>query len=45
MRGQGLDLKESSIVDASIIAIPISTENKESKHDAAMHQIKKGAVA
>ncbi len=39
---QGLILKEGTIVDASIIAAPTSTKNKEGKRDPEMHQVKKG---
>lgn len=39
---QGLKLQEGSIVDASIIAAPTSTKNKEGKRDPEMHQAKKG---
>jgi len=39
---QGFDLKEGTIVDASIIAAPTSTKNKQGKRDEEMHQTKKG---
>ncbi len=39
---QGLVLKEGTIVDASIIAAPTSTKNKDSARDPEMHQVKKG---
>ena len=39
---QGLMLREGTIVDASIIAAPKSTKNKEGKRDPEMHQTKKG---
>ncbi len=39
---QGLVLKEGTIVDASIIAAPTSTKNKDRKRDPEMHQTKKG---
>ncbi|MBT5155080.1 MAG: IS5 family transposase [Gammaproteobacteria bacterium] len=39
---QGLVLREGSIVDASIIAAPTSTKNKDGKRDPEMHQTKKG---
>jgi len=35
-------LKEGSIVDASIIAAPKSTKNKDNQRDPEMHQTKKG---
>lgn len=38
----GLVLREGSIVDASIIAAPGSTKNKDGKRDPEMHQIKRG---
>jgi len=38
----GLSLKEGTIVDASIIAAPTSTKNKERKRDPEMHQTRKG---
>ena len=39
---QGLMLKTGTIVDASIIAAPSSTKNKEGKREPEMHQAKKG---
>ncbi len=39
---QGFNLKEGTIVDASIIAAPTSTKNKQGKRDPEMHQSKKG---
>ena len=39
---QGLILKEGTIIDASIIAAPTSTKNKERMRDPEMHQVKKG---
>ena len=39
---QGFSLKEGTIVDASIIAAPTSTKNKQGKRDEEMHQTKKG---
>ena len=39
---QSLMLREGTIVDASIIAAPKSTKNKEGKRDPEMHQTKKG---
>lgn len=39
---QGLTLKEGTIVDASIIAAPTSTKNKDGARDPEMHQVKKG---
>ncbi len=37
-----LFLREGAIVDATLIAAPSSTKNKERKHDSEMHQTKKG---
>lgn len=39
---KGLFLREGTIVDATLIAAPPSTKNKEGKRDAQMHQSKKG---
>lgn len=39
---KGLLLKEGTIVDATLIAAPPSTKNKEGKRDPEMHQSKKG---
>jgi IS5 family transposase len=39
---KGLFLREGTIVDATLIAAPPSTKNKECKRDAEMHQSKKG---
>lgn len=39
---QGLMLKTGTIVDATIIAAPSSTKNKEGERDPEMHQTKKG---
>ena len=39
---QGLSFKEGTIIDASIIAAPISTKNKSGMRDPEMHQTKKG---
>lgn len=39
---KGLLMKEGTIVDATIIAAPSSTKNKEQKRDAEMSQTKKG---
>ena len=38
----GLTLREGTIVDATIIAAPSSTKNREGKRDPEMHQTKKG---
>ena len=39
---QGLTLRNGTIVDATLIAAPPSTKNKEKKRDPEMHQSKKG---
>ena len=39
---QGLILKTGTVVDASIIAAPSSTKNKDGERDPEMHQTKKG---
>ena len=39
---KGLFLREGTIVDATLIAAPPSTKNKDGKRDAEMHQSKKG---
>jgi transposase, IS5 family len=39
---QGLILKTGTIVDATIIAAPSSTKNKDGERDPEMHQTKKG---
>ena len=39
---QGLLLRQGSAVDATLIAAPSSTKNKEGKHDPKMHSSKKG---
>ena len=38
----GLFMKQGTIVDATIIAAPSSTKNKDKKRDPEMHQTKKG---
>ena len=39
---KGLLLREGTIVDATLIAAPPSTTNREGKRDVVMHQTKKG---
>ena len=39
---KSLLLRESTIVDAPLIAVPLSTKNREGKRDEKMHQAKKG---
>lgn len=38
----GMTVTQSTIVDATIIAAPSSTKNKDKKRDPDMHQMKKG---
>ena len=42
LANQGLMLKAGTVVDATIIAAPSSTKNKDGKRDPEMHQTKKG---
>ena len=42
LTGQGLMLKAGTVVDATLIAAPSSTKNKDGKRDPEMHQSKKG---
>jgi len=42
LTAQGLLLREGTLVDATLIAAPSSTKNKEKKRDPEMHQTKKG---
>ena len=42
LSSQGLMLKEGSAVDATLIAAPSSTKNKQGKRDPEMHSSKKG---
>ncbi len=39
---KGLFLREGTIVDATLIAAPLSTKNREGKRDGEMHQARKG---
>lgn len=39
---KGLMLREGTIVDATLIAAPLSTKNKDDKRDPEMHESKKG---
>jgi IS5 family transposase len=39
---RGLLMREGTVVDATIIAAPSSTKNKDGKRDPEMHQTKKG---
>lgn len=42
LTAQGLLLREGTLVDATLIAAPPSTKNKEKQRDPEMHQTKKG---
>lgn len=42
LAAQGLMLREGTIVDATLIAAPSSTKNKDGERDPEMHQTKKG---
>jgi IS5 family transposase len=42
LAAQGLMMWEGTIVDATLIASPPSTKNKDKKRDPEMHQSKKG---
>ena len=42
LAAQGLTMREGTIVDATLIAAPPSTKNKDKKRDPEMHQSKKG---
>ena len=42
LAAQGLQLREGTIMDATLIAAPTSTKNKAKERDPDMHQAKKG---
>jgi IS5 family transposase len=42
LSARGVTMRQGMIVDATLIAAPISTKNKEGKRDPEMHQTKKG---
>ena len=42
LAAQGLQLREGTIMDATLIAAPTSTKNKAKERDPEMHQSKKG---
>ena len=42
LTARGLLLREGTLVDATLIAAPSSTKNKEKKRDPEMHQTRKG---
>jgi IS5 family transposase len=42
LNARGMTMRQGTIVDATLIAAPSSTKNKEGKRDPEMHQTKKG---
>jgi IS5 family transposase len=42
LKANGMAMKQGTIIDATMIAAPISTENKKGERDPEMHQTKKG---
>ena len=42
LAGQGMRLREGTIVDATIIAVPSSTKNRTGQRDPEMRKVKKG---
>jgi hypothetical protein len=42
---RGLLLKEGSLIDATIIAAPTSTKNRDRQRDPERHQVKKGRAS
>jgi IS5 family transposase len=42
LSSRGMTMRQGTIVDATLIAAPSSTKNKEGKRDPEMHQTKKG---
>jgi IS5 family transposase len=42
LAAKGLFLRQGTVVDATIIAAPPSTKNRDGQRDPAMHQAKKG---
>jgi IS5 family transposase len=42
LRERGMAMKQGTIIDATLIAAPSSTKNKNGKRDPEMHQTKKG---
>jgi len=42
LSARGLMMREGTLVDATLIAAPPSTKNREKKRDAEMHQTRKG---
>jgi len=42
LNARGMTMRQGTIVDATLIAAPSSSKNKEGKRDPEMHQTKKG---
>jgi len=42
LSARGMTMRQGTIVDATLIAAPSSTKNKDGKRDPEMHQTKKG---
>jgi transposase, IS5 family len=42
LAARGMTMRDGTVVDATLIAAPSSTGNKEGKRDTEMHQTKKG---
>ncbi len=42
LKERGMAMKQGTIIDATLIAAPSSTKNKDGKRDPEMHQTKKG---
>jgi IS5 family transposase len=42
LKAHGMSMKQGTIIDATLIAAPSSTKNKQGKRDPEMHQTKKG---
>ena len=42
LSSRGMTMRQGTIVDATLIAAPSSTKNKDGKRDPEMHQTKKG---
>jgi IS5 family transposase len=42
LSARGMTMRQGTIIDATLIAAPSSTKNKEGKRDPEMHQTKKG---
>jgi len=42
LKARGMAMKQGTIIDATLIAAPSSTKNKQGERDPAMHQTRKG---